>query len=423
VNEYKFDGHFVFLYNGGSETDSILNKLNKYKVVTMNIDQNISVYKEDIKKHRRNLHKIPEAGFEESKTSEYVYQTLKDMGMTVEKYVAKTGVVGFIQVDEDLPSIAFRSDMDALSMTEETGLEFQSEHEGFMHGCGHDGHMATLLIFARFINTVKENLKVNVLFIFQPAEEGPGGAEVMLKEGLFEKYNVKEVYGLHLYPEVEEGRIAVRPGPLMAQTGEFDIDVIGKSGHGALPHKGLDAIIIAADLLQRFQTIISREICPIDPAVLTVGRMAGGERRNIIAENVRLEGTVRAFDEDIFQSIFDSMERHIKATEIAYGCAITYDFRTMYPPVYNDETLTQSFMEANQDVVDLIEPQMIAEDFSYFQKAAPGVFFFVGTHSTEKGFTFPLHNAKFNFDETTLLNGVQAYKNILVHRGYLKGVE
>lgn len=387
----------------------------------MKIDQSISVYKEEIKNHRQALHKIPEAGFEESKTSTYIAESLKNMGITVETGIAKTGLVGCIDVDTNLPTIAFRSDMDALSMTEETGLDFQSKHKGFMHGCGHDGHMATLLVFAKHMNDIKDRLKANILFIFQPAEEGPGGAEIMLEEGLFDKYKVKEVYGLHLYPEVEEGRIAVRPGPLMAQTGEFDVDVVGKSGHGALPHKGTDAIIIAADLLQRFQTIISREICPIDPAVLTVGRMEGGERRNIIAENVRLEGTVRAFDEGVFQSIFDAMERHIKATELAYGCKISYDFRTMYPPVNNDEVLTQSFMEANSEVVDLIDPQMIAEDFSYFQKAAPGVFFFVGTRSDQKGFTFPLHNARFNFDEETLLNGVQAYKNILTHRGYLKG--
>ncbi len=387
----------------------------------MRIDDKITTYKEEIKEHRQSLHRIPEAGFEESKTSSYVANVLEGYGLNVERGVAGTGVIGYLEVDSSRPTIAFRSDMDALSMTEETGLEFSSEHSGFMHGCGHDGHMATLLVFAKHVTLNRKDLKANILFIFQPAEEGPGGAEPMLKTGLFDKYNVKEVYGLHLYPEVEEGKLALRSGPLMAQTGEFDIDIKGKSGHGALPHKGIDSIIIAADLIQRLQTIISREICPIDPAVLTIGRMEGGERRNIIAEKVRLEGTVRAFDEGVFQAIFDAMERHMKATELAYNCEITYDLRTMYPPVVNDDELTRSFMQANEEVVEEIQPQMIAEDFSYFQKAAPGIFFFVGTRSADKGFVFPLHNAKFNFDEETLLNGVQAYKNVLVHRGYMKG--
>lgn len=387
----------------------------------MKIDQSIGIYKEEIKNHRRNLHKIPEAGFHENKTADYVARALKSYDIDVKTGLVHTGVLGYIESDKSLPTIAFRSDMDALSMTEETGLAFKSENEGFMHGCGHDGHMATLLILAKHLSENRSKLKANILFIFQPAEEGPGGAEPLIKEGIFDTYGVKEVYGLHLYPEVEEGKIALKSGPLMAQTGEFDIDITGKSGHGALPHKGIDAIVIAGDLIQRLQTIVSREICPIDPAVLTIGRMEGGERRNIIAEKVRLEGTVRAFDEAVFASIFKAMERHIKATEMAYNCHIAYDLRTMYPPVVNDETLTQSFMEANSEVVEEIEPQMIAEDFSYYQKAAPGIFFFVGTRSAEKGHVFPLHNAKFNFDEATLLNGVQAYKNVLVHRGYMEG--
>jgi len=387
----------------------------------MKIDQSIKRYKEEITNHRRTLHQIPEAGFEELKTAKYIADQLTEYGISVESGVAKTGVLGFVEVSAELPTIAFRSDMDALSMKEETGLPFLSKHEGFMHGCGHDGHMATLLIFAKYISENRNDLMANILFIFQPAEEGPGGAEPMVAEGVLTKYNVKEIYGLHLYPEVEDGRLAVRSGGMMAKPGEFDITIRGKSGHGALPHKSVDSIIIAADLIQRLQTIISREICPIDPAVLTIGTIEGGERRNIIADSVRLEGTIRAFDEDVFKTIFDSMQRHCKATESIYNCKVEYDFRGMYAPIINDEALTESFIQANSEVTDIIAPQMIAEDFSLFQKEVPGVFFFVGTRSEAKGYLFPLHNAKFNFDEETLLNGVQAYKNILTHRGYLKG--
>lgn len=386
----------------------------------MKIDTNIQLYKEEIKEYRRALHQIPESGFEEKKTSAYIEKCLKSYGIAVETGVAKTGVLGYVAKDSSLPVIAFRSDMDALSMQEETGLDFKSKNEGFMHGCGHDGHMATLLVFAKHIAQNKDCLKANILFIFQPAEEGPGGAEVMVEEGILSKYGVCEIYGLHLYPEVEDGRLAVRPGAMMAQTGEFDIDIIGKSGHGALPHKGIDAIVIAADLISRLQTIVSRQVSPITPAVLTIGKMEGGERRNIIAEKVRLEGTIRAFDEQIFDAIFESVKKQCLATELAHDCKVNWDFRKMYPPVNNDAVLTESLIKACKDDMDIIDPQMIAEDFSYFQKAVPGVFFFVGTRSEEKGFVFPLHNARFNFDEETLLCGVQAYVNLLHERGYLE---
>ncbi len=385
----------------------------------MKIDSKIQIYKEEITAHRRALHKIPEAGFKEKKTAEYIADTLKAYGIQVQTGVAQTGVLGYLAVDDSLPVIAFRSDMDALSMTEETGLEFQSENKGFMHGCGHDGHMATLLVFAKHLVENKDMLKANILLIFQPAEEGPGGAAVMVEDGVLQKYRVDEIYGLHLYPEVEEGRLAVRPGAMMAQTGEFDIDITGKSGHGALPHKGVDAIVIAADLIARLQTIVSRTISPIEPAVLTIGRMEGGERRNIIAGKARLEGTVRAFNETLFDEIFETIKKHCRATELAYDCSVEWDLRKMYPPVVNDIKLTEDFMKANGAFTDTIDPQMIAEDFSYFQKAVPGVFFFVGTRSTEKGFVFPLHNTRFNFDEETLLNGVQAYVNLLTVKGYL----
>ncbi len=386
----------------------------------MKIEANIQLYKEEIKEHRRALHQIPESGFEEKKTAAYIEKCLIAYGIAVETGVATTGVLGYVEKDPSLPVIAFRSDMDALSMKEETGLDFKSKNEGYMHGCGHDGHMATLLVFAKHIAQNKDRLNANILLIFQPAEEGPGGAEVMVKEGVLSKYGVGEIYGLHLYPEVEDGKLAVRPGAMMAQTGEFDIDITGKSGHGALPHKGIDAIVIAADLISRLQTIVSRQVSPITPAVLTIGKMEGGERRNIIAENVRLEGTIRAFDEQIFDSIFESVKKHCLATEIAHDCKVHWDFRKMYPPVNNDPALTESLVRACEGDIEMIDPQMIAEDFSYFQKAVPGVFFFVGTRSAEKGFVFPLHNARFNFDEETLLNGVQAYVNLLCTRGYLE---
>ncbi len=388
----------------------------------MKIDQDIYIYKEHIRNLRRDLHLIPEPGFDLHKTADYVARELDHLGIAYEKGIAQTGLVAVIPGKTRGNAIAYRSDMDALTLTEETGLDFSSTHEGCMHGCGHDGHMATLLTFAKWVKEREDQLERDVVLIFQPAEEGPGGAEPMIEAGVLSKNDVKEIYGLHLYPEVAEGKLAVKPGPMMAKPGEFDIVVTGKSGHGAQPHNCIDPIVIASQLVVAFQSIVSRNLKPLIPAVITVGTISGGERRNIIAESVRLEGTIRAFEEETFTMLYDRMTDICIGFERAYNCTIDRDFRGMYAPVYNDPDLTEAFHTANQvsgDVVESIDPQMIAEDFALFQKEVPGVFFYVGTYNEEKGHTVPLHNVKFNFDEETLLNGVQAYVNVLRHRGGL----
>ena len=383
----------------------------------MKIHENILGMKNEIIEIRRDLHRIPEAGFEEYKTSEYIKNYLTAFGISFEE-VAQTGIVGFVKGSVGEKTIAFRADMDALSMTELTELEFCSEHEGFMHGCGHDGHMAMLLGLAKYLSENQGQLLDNVLLIFQPAEEGPGGAEVIIKEGIFDKYKVDEIYGIHLYPEVYQGKIAIKEGPLMAMTGEFDIVIKGEGGHGAIPHKALDAVIIAAEFISQVQTIISRNINPIDPAVLTIGRMEAGERRNIIAEKAVLEGTLRAFSENVYNKVKERVYDFKKGFELSYGCTIEVEFRDMYPPVYNDSRLVQRIIENDKECTyELIEPQMISEDFSYYQKSAPGVFMFLGTKNPEKNFVFPLHNSKFNFDEEVLLLGIQSYVRILENNG------
>jgi len=253
-------------------------------------------------KTRRDLHQIPEDGFEEYKTKAYLEDFLKTLKNVKVMTTAKTGVLAWIDGGFS-ESVALRADMDALSMPEMTTHDFKSTHEGFMHACGHDGHMTVMLYVAKWLSEHFDLLQKNVMIIFQPAEEGPGGAEYIIKEGIFEKYNIKEIYGYHLYPEVEQGFFATRKGPIMAMTGEFDIVIKGKSGHGAIPHKAIDTVVIAAELITKLQTIVSRQISPIDPAVVTIGKVSIGERRNIIAETAVLEGTCRAFSEDVFSKI------------------------------------------------------------------------------------------------------------------------
>ncbi|MGB3368266.1 MAG: M20 family metallopeptidase [Acidaminobacteraceae bacterium] len=383
----------------------------------MNINNEIAKFRDEIKTIRRNLHRIPEAGFSEFKTSKYIKNYLTNIGVEYDES-ASTGIVAYIKKEGSTKTYAFRSDMDALSMNEYTDHDFQSTHEGFMHACGHDGHMSMLLVFAKYLSQNIDSLKEDIIFLFQPAEEGPGGAELMIAEGVFKKHNIDEVYGIHLYPEVESGRFSYREGPMMAMTGEFDIKITGKSGHGAMPHKALDAVVIAAELVTKAQNIVSRFINPIEGAVLTIGRMECGVRRNIIAEEAILEGTLRAFNESVYNTIKSKCYDYARGMEVSYGCEVEVVFRDMYPPVVNDKDLCEDFRVANEKdfIVEDIEPQMISEDFSYFQREAPGLFLFLGVRNEEKNYVFPLHNSKFNFDEEVLLCGVQGYLNLLKYK-------
>ncbi len=373
---------------------------------------------------RRDLHKIPEIGLHEYKTSEYICSYLEKLNIKFEKNIVKTGIVAYIEgKSTDISqkkTLAFRADMDALSLTEMNDVEFKSTHEGCMHGCGHDGHMTMLLLFAKYLSENIEKVKDNIVLIFQPAEEGPGGAELMVKAGVLKDYKVDEIFGIHLHPEFDQGVIAINSGPVMAKTGEFDIDIVAKSGHGAMPHTAVDGIVLAANYINAIQSVISRNINPTEAGVITIGRMEAGERRNIIAENVRLEGTTRAFTEETFAIIKNRMYEIADGFEKAYHCKIDIEYREMYPPVINHIESVEMFLEANKTLnVVKFPPQMIAEDFSYFLKEVPGAFYFVGTKNLERNYVFPLHNSKFNFDESALLYGVQSYINVLEHRGNL----
>lgn len=379
----------------------------------------IESYRASVVQTRRDLHRIPEAGFEELKTKSYLESFLKRLDHVQVIPTAQTGLLAWFDAGFD-EAVALRADMDALTMPEMTSHDFASTHEGLMHACGHDGHMTIMLHMAQWLSEHFSELKRNVMIVFQPAEEGPGGAEWIVNEGVFEKYGIKEIYGYHLYPEVEQGYFATRKGPIMAMTGEFDITLKGVSGHGAMPHKATDTAVIASELILKLQNIVSRRISPIDPAVVTVGKVSIGERRNIIAETAVLEGTCRAFSEDVFHQIRDCMSSYLKGMEISYGISAELEFREMYPPVVNDDGLVDAFIKANgTERVRLIDPQMIAEDFSIYQKLVPGIFVFVGIKNEEKGFVNPLHSSKFDFDEAALMDGVDGMLNMLQARGVL----
>lgn len=366
--------------------------------------------KEKIIKHRIELHKIPELGLCEFKTSEYISKQLKQIGYKI-KQVAKTGVIAYKEGIEK-ESIAFRSDIDGLSIKEETNASYKSEIDGYMHACGHDGHMAILLGFAEYVYNM-DKLKKGILFIFQPAEEGPGGAELIIKENVLKEYNVKNIFGLHIYPEIEEGKIGLKSGVMTAQVGEFDIYIKAKSGHGAIPHKAKDGLIVAAHLINSYQSIVSRNINPIDGAVLSIGTIKGGERRNIIAENVILEGTIRAFKQEVYEKIKERMDTINKGLMEMFEVKIDMVFRDMYPSIINDNDLYCKIKESSlKDALIELEPMMISEDFSYYQIEVPGIFFMLGSQNEKLGYTNPLHNSQFNFDTEVLMNGVEMYDSI-----------
>lgn len=362
---------------------------------------------------RRDLHRIPEPGLMENETTDYIISYLKGLGLEVQRGVSGTGAIGYLKGTEGRKTIAYRADIDALSVDEHTGVEYCSTKAGYMHACGHDGHTAILLGYAGYAARNRGKIKNNLLFIFQPAEEGPGGAEAIVKAGILKSYNVDCIFGLHIYPEIQEGKVACRPGAMMAQTGEFDIHIKGKSAHGAMPHKGSDALVAAAAALMALNTAVSRNVDPLEPAVLTVGRLEGGERRNIIAGEAVLEGTMRAFNEETYTAVRSRVTGVAQHLPEAYGCIAEVEIRDMYPAVNNNEQLFEVFKKAvGEENMEVIKPMTISEDFSYFQKEVPGLFFMLGSRNESKGYINPLHSNKFNFNEEILLLGIQLFENL-----------
>lgn len=376
----------------------------------------LKIIEDDVFETRRQLHQIPEPGLEEYKTSKWLQDKLLSLGVPFE-IVDNTGIVAVIKGKNPRKTIAFRADIDALSVTEESSFESHSSHDGFMHACGHDGHMSMLIGLAILLSNGTVEVNDDIVLIFQPAEEGPGGAENIVKSGILKKYGVDEIFGIHIFPGIEQGKIALCSGPMMAMTGEFDIDIVAKSAHGAMPHTGIDGLVVASECLLGLQTIASRNVDPTDPVVLTIGKVVGGERRNIIAGNVRMEGTIRTFSPKVYNKIVDRMNTYLSGIASAYEIDIKLEVRDMYPPVINDVNLFDEFWKINSDRCELIKPQMISEDFSYYQEAVPGLFYFIGSYNETKGHVFPLHSSKFNFDNNVLLDGIESYIKLLSAKG------
>lgn len=366
---------------------------------------------DEVKQIRRRLHQIPELGFEEFKTSRYIEKKLIEYGYKPEK-IAKTGWLVHVKGKSSKKSLAFRSDIDGLMIVEKNDIDYKSKHKDKMHACGHDGHMAILLGFAKYLSELSE-IKRDIILIFQPAEEGPGGAKVIVDEGIIEKYKIEHIFGLHIFPEIDEGKVGLCKGAMMAQTGELDIKITAKSGHGAIPHKAIDGIYVASQLINSYQSILSRNTDPLESGVLTIGKIKGGEARNIIAEDIELEGIIRTFNNQVYTNIKKRINDINKGLEKMYNVNIETEIRDMYPAVYNDDELFDEVIDVfDKEKIEHLKPMMIAEDFSFYQQRIPGFFFMLGSRNKEKNYTNSLHSSKFNFNEDILLEGIDTYINI-----------
>lgn len=378
---------------------------------------------------RRHFHANPELSFAEHKTAAYIADRLRSLDGVedVREGVGRTGVTAEIRGGAgDGPRVALRADMDALPLPETTGLDFASGNDGVHHACGHDGHMAILLGATAVLARERASLRGSVRLLFQPAEEGFGGAREMIKDGALD--GVDQVYGLHLWNYGETGRVLVRDGPLMAASDKFDIEVRGKGGHGAVPQGTHDAIVAAAHLVTQLHTVVSRNVAPVDSAVLTVGQVNGGHNYNIIADRVRITGTVRTLRRDTRATIIQRMRELCAGVGQSFALEVELDYQEGYPVT---ENTSPPHMQRVRDAASLVvgaeavvetSPTMGAEDFSYFLLKQPhGAFFFVGSSPVPldgKAEVVPHHKSNFTFDERALPIGASVFVHLV--RGILK---
>ncbi len=358
---------------------------------------------------RRDLHAHPELCFKEVRTAEVVAAKLTEWGIPIHRGLGTTGVVGIVKAGTSTRAIGLRADMDALPMQEANTFAHSSVHPGKMHSCGHDGHTAMLLAAAHYLSTHRE-FDGTVYLIFQPAEEGGGGAREMIKEGLFEQFPMDAVFGMHNWPGIAQGNFAVSAGPVMASSNEFKITIRGKGAHGAMPHLGLDPVPVACQMVQAFQTIVSRNLKPIDAGVISVTMIHAGEATNVIPNSCELQGTVRSFTFEVLDLLEQRMREVAQHTAAAFGVECEFEFRRNYPPTINsapEADFARNVMTAlvGPDHIQAQEPTMGAEDFAYMLMAKPGCYVFLGNGDGDHrslghgGGPCMLHNPSYDFND------------------------
>lgn len=364
---------------------------------------------------RRSLHQRPELGFQEHLTAKLIAQQLTSWGIEHQTGIAKTGIVATIDSGLPGPVLAIRADMDALPIQEENEVSYRSQHEGKMHACGHDGHTAIALGTAYYLSQHRQDFRGTVKMIFQPAEEGPGGAKPMIEAGVLTNPQVDAIIGLHLWNNLPLGTVGVRSGPLMAAVELFSCQIFGKGGHGAMPHQTVDAIVVGSQIVNALQTIVARNVNPIDSAVVTVGEFHAGSAKNVIADTAQMTGTVRYFNPELEDYFGKRLQEIIAGVCQSHGADYQLDYWRLYPALINDPKLADLVKAIATDVVETpagVVPEcqtMGGEDMAFFLQEVPGCYFFVGSANPEKDLAYPHHHPRFNFDETALGMGVELF--------------
>ncbi|MBW2296882.1 MAG: amidohydrolase [Deltaproteobacteria bacterium] len=379
-----------------------------------NLHGHVKEKKDLIIQTRRDLHRIPETAFTEAKTARYLAEKLGGLDLEVETGIASHGLVALMKTGRPGPTLLFRADMDALPITESTGLSFTSTHDGIMHACGHDAHMAMVLGTAAVLNDMRGRLCGNIKFLFQPAEEGPGGAKPMIDAGVLKNPSVDYVFGCHVWSEIPEGTVGVVSGPFMAAMDRFDIRILGKGGHGAMPHECVDALEVGTQVVNALQRIVSRRSDPLKPTVVTVGTFHAGTAFNVIPAVAELSGTTRTFDPDVWKRWESDLRQIISGVCASMGAGFELNYTQGYPVTINDAGMAAMVKKCAAGVVGqerTVTPKktMGGEDFSFFLQKAKGCYFALGAGHAGGA---SVHNPEFDFDEDILLIGTETFCSI-----------
>lgn len=385
------------------------------------VDKLVDKYLDEVISIRRHIHQNPELSLKEFETSKFVANELRKIGLKAQEGVGKTGVVSNLNLGKGEKTLMLRADMDALPIQEETGLPFSSKNPGVMHACGHDIHTSILLGVTKVLNEIKDEINGNVKFVFQPAEENNpvGGAPLMIKEGVLENPHVDNAVALHVW-DYPIGTVAVKPNAMMSESNRIFITIKGQASHASKPHEGHDAIVCAAYLITQLQTIVSRAIDPSDVVVLTLSKINGGVRYNVLPGEVSIEGTVRCSSAEACEILPDKIEEFIKDVCKIHGCDYEYKFSHGYPVTMNDPKLTKLIKKSvvnsigEDNLIEMDNPDTGGEDFSFFAKEVPSCFMFLGCKSEKNEDACILHNSRFNCDEDCIKTGIKAIVNIVI---------
>ena len=360
---------------------------------------------------RREFHRLPELGFQEFKTSEILLRELSHLdGLVIQSGIAKTGIKAVLKGGKPGKTILLRFDMDALPVKEVTTVDYASNREGLMHACGHDGHMAIGLTVARLLHEFKEDLPGTIVFLFQPAEEGLGGAARMIEDGALRNPEPEIVLALHLWNEKKLGWLGISDGPVMSASETFHVQITGKGGHGGKPHEAIDPVVATGAIINALQSVISREIHPLDSGVITISTIHAGEAHNVIPEQVNFSGTIRSFKPETRELLLKRFHEVVRNTAAAYQCREDLTLEDISPAVINDPDLSETIRLAAAEVfpdfiIDRDYQTMASEDMSYFMQDIPGCYCFVGSANPEQGLDAKHHQPDFNFDEEALIHG------------------